>query len=400
MSEKDNLNKIEKELNESLENDVQNVPLDDPVGEILKDYRQQREEYEKRRDPEEPEKAELSKAEIKAEKEKAKAEAKVAKAQAKEEAKAEKARSREESKPRREARAKKAKKIILIVIIVIAVIVAAVFGGGAIYHRVTTAYLDPYIEAYPNVDFPEGIEERFCEYYAENEGVVGYIEIDDIALSEYVISADVESDVTLDGSNSTDGLDFNTVIYLSGDGVAESLQNAYSTAENYLNSTQSITYSTLFEDYSFNVIGAYYTNANAEDDSGYVFPFNVTATMTTDSLDSFTDRVYSRFLYNSEYYLTNDIIKEKGNIITLAVQCDTVNGVTKEGAFYFVVVGVLNGETVTTAEENTNVHWPQIWYDETGEENTFRFASQWYPEIVTGEESTSQMSADEFSIEW
>ncbi len=297
-------------------------------------------------------------------------------------------RPKKEKTPEEKAKQKAALKKLLLIIIIIAVITGLVFSGIGIAKFAQSAYLRPYKQKYPEVEFPVGIEERFCDYYGENPTTAGYIEIDDCNIKEYILSENNGKNPVLDSANSKKKLDFNTVVYLNGE---NNLEKAYSTSKNYLASTQKISFSTLFEDYSFNVIGAYYTNSKPEDDKGYVFPYNLTKDMTEKSLNSFTDRLYHRFLYNSDYYLQNNIITKDSRLITICTKTDFMPD------FYFVVVGILDADKVETATDNQKVHYPQIWYDKNQKENIYRFASKWYPEIIINKEETSQQNANDFT---
>ena len=60
-----------------------------------------------------------------------------------------------------------------------------------------------------------------------------------------------------------------------------------------------------------------------------------------------------------------------------------------------------NSTSVTsTAREKSNVHYPQVIYDEKGMDNPYRFASKWYPEIIVtdeqGNERTVQKTIDDY----
>lgn len=275
------------------------------------------------------------------------------------------------------------KKIIISVCAVVAA-VAVVFGSIGIANYTKTAYLKPYKEKYPGITFPQGIEERFCDYYATHVNTVGYIELPDCDYKDYVVKS---SDINpfIDKSNSTEELDFNTVIYINSELV--DLEKAYSTRGAYLNAGQKIYYSTLFEDYEFNVIGAFYTNSNPADDSGYCFPYNVTKNMTGKSFNAYEDRLTHRFIYNTEYSITSE-----DKLITLAAKSDFMPD------FRFVVVGVLNAEKQTAATENSRIHYPQVWYNNKGAENPYRFSSEWYPEIYDEKtDKTIQQSAKDFT---
>ncbi len=295
---------------------------------------------------------------------------------------------KKERKPIDKAKLKSVLKKILLAVISIAVIIGLVFAGIGIVKHAKSAYLRPYMEKYPDVEFPVGIQERFCDYFGENPSTAGYITIEDANVDSYLHFDNNGKNPMLDKANEGELLDFNTVVYLNGE---NNLEEAYSTSKGYLASTQKISFSTLYDDYSFNIIGAYYTNSKPEDDSGYVFPYNLTENMTDKSLDAFTDRLYHRFLYNSDAYLQNGIITQESKLITVCTKTDFMPD------FYFVVVGILDGDKVDTANENKKIHYPQVWYDKNGGENVYRFASKWYPEIIISEEETSQQSIEDFT---
>ena len=295
---------------------------------------------------------------------------------------------KKERKPINKAKMKAVFKKIGIVFVIIAVIVGLVFAGIGIFRYAQSAYLKPYKEKYPDVEFPVGIEERFCDYFGENPTAVGYISIGDIGYENYILSDNNGENPMLDGSNNIKNPDFNTVVYLNG---KNDLEKTYATAQAFQNSSKTIKFSTLFDDYNFSVIGAYYTNANPEDDNGYVFPYNLTKDMTADSLEQFTDRLYHRFLYNAQAYLENGVITAESRLITVVTKTDFMPN------YYFAVVGVLDGSPIDAAEPSKNVHYPQSWYTKNGTENIYRFASKWYPEIIINDEQTSKQSAENFT---
>ena len=280
---------------------------------------------------------------------------------------------------------KKGKKVIVSVVLAVAVLAAATAGFTVADHQ-KTAYLEPYQEKYPGVSFPEGIKEEFCEIYAENPNVAGRIRIADCGYESYAVKGSSSKLPYLDRSNSTDELDFNTVLYMPE--AACDLEAAYSTADAYLKSGQKVTYSTLFEDYEFNVVGAFYTNRYSLDDDDYVFPYNVTQQMTPLSFGDYTDRLYHRFLYDTGYRFDYD----EDKLLTISVPSDFMPH------FEFVVVCALGAEKRETAQVNDSVHYPQVWYDEHNMQNPYRFASKWYPIIYTDDtrEVTSRQSKRDY----
>lgn len=283
------------------------------------------------------------------------------------------------------AKTKKGKSVIICAVVFVAALACAV-GGICAVHYQKTAYLRPYQEKFPGVHFPEGIREEFCRIYAQNPNVTGRLSVSDCGYENYVVQSSSSKYPSLDFSNGIRELDFNTVIYLP-DGACD-LEAVYSSADTYIQSDQKITYSTLFEDYEFNVVGAFYTNTRASDDSDYVFPYNVTQQMTPLSFGDYTDRLYHRFLYDTGYRFDYSVDK----ILTISAPSDFMPD------FEFVVVCALGAEKQETAQANDSVHYPQVWYDEHNMQNPYRFASKWYPVIYTDEdrEVTSQQSEKDY----
>lgn len=341
------------------------------IDELLDEYKQQKAKHEEEFEPLKPP--------VLSERQKQTAE------KPKKEKKQKEKKKKREKKPINKSKIKKALKKILLVIVIICVSVGIVFGVIGIVNAAKTSYLKPYKAKYPDVDFPIGIQEKFCEYYGENPNTAGFIDIADLSYSEYILSDNNGINPVIDRANSRMELDFNTVVYLTSNLV--DLEGKYSTKESYLSSDQRIKYSTLYDDYEFNIIGAFYTNKNPEDDMDYCFPYNLTQEMTDKSFDAYTDRLYHRFLYDTGYMITKD-----DKLITVCTKSDFMPN------FRFIVVGVLNGEKMTAASNNDNVHYPQAWYDKNNKVNTYRFASKWYPEIYTKDgESTSCQSIEDFT---
>lgn len=255
-------------------------------------------------------------------------------------------------------------------------------AGGAVYSK--TAYLRNYRKQYPDVNFPDGIRKEYCEQYAQQTNTLGYIKLPDCSYESYVFSSSSVYPV-LDGNCSSSDLSFNTVVYMNTADIG--LEEAYGNAEAYLNSAQIIDFSTLYEDYRFTVIGAFYTNSVPADDNGYVFPYNLTVCPVGNDFENYTDRLYHRFLYNTDYQISRD-----DKLLTLATKCSFMPN------FRFVVVAVLNGEVQQNAETNMKVHYPQIWYDENEQKNPYDLAAKWYPTIpINNGEETTHQTIDDFT---
>lgn len=280
---------------------------------------------------------------------------------------------------------KKGKKIMITAAAVLCAAAVAA-GGFALIRYEKTAYLRPYIEKYPDVDFPAGIRENYCEQYARVPATTGYLSIEACSYGSFVVQSTASAQPALSFSNRADGLDFNTVIRMP-DGACD-LESVFGSAESYLAASQKITYSTLFEDYDFTVIGAFYTNTDPDEDGGYVFPYDVTQKMTPISFNDYTDRLYHRFLYETEYKLRYDT----DQILTVVTDSQRMPG------FEFVVVCALGAPAQSSATPNDSVHYPQAWYDARGEINPYRFSDPWYPTVYIddSEEETSIQSEEDY----
>lgn len=273
------------------------------------------------------------------------------------------------------------------IISAVAIIAAAALICGIIYGagQARSAYLKPYEEKYPDVEFKVGMLEKYCDVLGEYPDTVGYIEIPDTELSSAVGSKSGDRPYAQPLQNGATR--FNYVVYLND----SSLEQAYSSVDLYNSRSQYMTYSDLFSDMTFKIVGAFYTNTDAKDDNGYIFPYNVTEEMTVDSANEYISRLQSRFIYDTGIDITR-----QDTLLTVSCPSDIMDG------FSFVTVGVLrNGETEkTTAEPNENAHYPQSVYDENNTENPYGYSSKWYPEIIitdeSGNEKTVKRTAEDY----
>lgn len=274
----------------------------------------------------------------------------------------------------------------VVVVVVCAVATGGFFGIRSYNEAAKVAYLKPYQEKYPDVDFPVGIMEEYCDMYGENPQITGVLKIDDIDLSSPVYSEKSESyPMSKDCAEGAEKGNF--VIYLEDN----SIEKLYKDIESYNKSSGFISFSDLYQDYTFKVVGGFYTNTQPEDDNGYIFPYNVAEKMTTESSKEYVSRLNGSFLYSTGITLTR-----QDKLIVLS--CDT----DFHENFKFVVVGVQtdNTDNKPVAEEKSSVHYPQVIHDEQKTDNPFSFAGEWYPEIIVkdkdGNETTVKQSIDDY----
>ena len=276
-------------------------------------------------------------------------------------------------------------KKVLIPAFAIVLVVALVLGIRFAVGYSETAYLKPYQEKYRTVKFPDGILEQYCDIYGENPSTVGYIKSADLSLDRAVTKSETAG-VTKGATQ------FNYVVYLDG---SSDLEKCYNTADAYNSSSKEFYYSDLLGEYTFQVIGAYYTNTKPDDDRGYVFPYNVTEAMTFESKNQFIDRSKSRFLYTVE---SLDLTRQD-TLLTLSCPA---NG-KEDYRFIVVAKEVDKCNADLKARTNANPHLTQAEYDTLGKENPYRFAGDWYPEITVttpdGTEKTIQKSFNDYASE-
>lgn len=273
-------------------------------------------------------------------------------------------------KPHKKADRKKLIKTFGIILLCIALFFASVFGIGNAIKSSKTAYLKPYIEKYPDVDFPDGIQEKYCDRLGKNPKLAGIISIDDIGLNEDVSYKSVKNGTVYAEKSAAGCKTVNHVIYIE----SNALEEYYSTADAYNNKASGfISYSDLVTDRTFKVIGAFYTNTEPGDDNGYVFPYNVTEEQTPESAFEFLDRLHTHFLYD-----TGITPARTDTLITISCPTDLREN------FRFVIVGVEAADKTkpTAQEKKANIYYPQVIFDEKGETSTFNLTKKWYPEIV------------------
>ncbi|MCM1114222.1 MAG: hypothetical protein NC397_01850 [Clostridium sp.] len=279
----------------------------------------------------------------------------------------EKAQAKAAAKEKRKKTAKTVKKIVCskkfyIPLIAIILAAAAILISISAVSNAKTAYLKPYQEKYPDVNFPVGILEQYCDDYGENPNLSGYIKIN--ALGEELALSEKDTAPITDGASR-----YNYVVYMD----TQELEQYYSTAEAYNNANKEIHFSDLFNDYTFQVVGAFYTNTKAKDDGGYIFPYNVTEQMTQRSADQFLDRMNTRIRYD----VSGGKLTRQDLLLTISCPTDY----KKDYRFIIVCKLVDQIDTTLTAEDKAKLRLTQSEYDELDKTNPYRFSGHWYPEI-------------------
>lgn len=249
------------------------------------------------------------------------------------------------------------------------------------------------------VQIAEGMQLDYIEEYAANQDFVGHLSIDGSDVDYNVYQGDDNDYYATRGENarnSDDGCVYmdwrdttepqsRSIVLYASDAYFGSLESMYASPEACAKNPV-ITFDTLYRDGDYKVIGAFYTNTDKAADSGKMFPY-AAANLTDESFIDFRTNLSTRLLYT-----TGREILRSDKILMLSAPSDLFDSAR------FVVVAVqMTGSDSKTLNAgdciiNENVHYPQAYYDKTGEENPYATATQWYPVVQTGGEDTSRLN--------
>lgn len=290
---------------------------------------------------------------------------------------------KKEKKPVDSQKIKKLLRKAIIIVTVSALIVALVFGIKFAVGYAKVAYLKPYQEKYPDVEFPVGIMEEYCDAYGQNPGIKGSITISDSGQNSKLLTSEDVAPITDNAER------FNYTVYLE----TNELEKHYKNAQAYNSSAKGMEYSNLFDEFSFQVIGAFYTNTDPADDLGYTFPYSVAEKMTEKSYHHYFDRLSTRLLYTVE---GTQAPTAEDTMLTISCPTDYRDG------YRFIIVAkqVEKIDQSLKATDKEKIHITDAEYKEQGKENPYRFASKWYPEIIVtdehGNQTTIKKTADDY----
>lgn len=241
---------------------------------------------------------------------------------------------------------------------------------------------------YPDIDFPEGMQLKYALLYAKNQDLVGWLNVPDSSVSvpivqqkdnNYYLHRDFYKATTsygnpfMDYRNNAKDLDFNNLIYghnMKDKQIFGQLLDMYKTTENY-KKYPIIEYNTIFKDYKWAVVGAFYTNGSASQDNGYVFPFNTPVIEDFIKRQGLLDELNKRFIYTTGAKMTID-----DKLLTLTTCAYDFN----DARFVIVARLMEEGEQVdvSAVAANPNPRYPAIWYSKKGIKNTFANDTNWY----------------------
>ena len=246
---------------------------------------------------------------------------------------------------------------------------------------------------YPDIAFPEGLQPKFGELYAQNTDLTGWVSVPGTDLNYPVVQTDNDSFYQnhnftkaaselgtpfLSSRNDAKELDLNNVVYGQS---SDKEPRMFSALEEYRDKAYFLkhpvlSYSTLYEDYLFKVYAVFVTNSAPEQDGGYVFDYTVPNLGTVESFAGYVDQLNERRLYD-----TGVDIQSTDKLLTLSTSTGDFDGAR------LVVVGRLlreeesKGVDKTLVKTNKAPRYPQAWYDVTGKTNPYADADKWIPTI-------------------
>lgn len=243
---------------------------------------------------------------------------------------------------------------------------------------------------YPNIDFPDDMLLQYANLYATNQDMVGYLSIDGLDYSTPIVQG-VDDDEYIATNfygestkyacpfmtylNNSDELDMNTVIFghnMNNGSIFAEL-NVYKTIDGYLDAPV-ISFDTLTGEYEWKIIAVFITNAYESDDNGYAFKYYFTNLSSEENFSLYLSELESRSLYD-----TGVDVLPTDKLLTLS----TCSYEFDDARFVVVARMVRLGESsevnTSLATVNSNVRYPQAYYDAKGLENSYVNAYQWIP---------------------
>lgn len=288
-----------------------------------------------------------------------------------------------EKKPKKNWTAKQKCRFWMILACVAAAIVLAL-TVPAIQDRNENAYLKSYEDKY-GISYPAGMLEQYCDAYGKDRQLAGFLSYGGkqaIAVSK----KEAENRPYLDKGSDASHFGFQTVIYGDTKQLPD-LEQAYGSAAACNQSGTTLTYDSLFETGTWQVVGALYINTDPQDDNGYCFPYNVTGNMTPDSYKQFYARLCNRLIYTSSRTLTRN-----DHLLSLSTES------TVHPGWRFVLVAAKDGEQRDVRDVQTP-QYPQAYFDSESIKNPYAPFNHWYPEIYkSGAEKPSRQNAKDYPV--
>ncbi|MBQ9849286.1 MAG: sortase [Clostridia bacterium] len=253
------------------------------------------------------------------------------------------------------------------------------------------AVIDQSIRGQYDVTFPDGMLAKYAPLYATNTDLRGWISIPAFEINlpvvqgsdnDYYLKRNIYKKWTEYGvpffdyriaENQFDTLPRNTVIYghnMRSDDLIFGMLEEYRDIDGFKRAPV-IECNTIYGDNLWLVCGVFISNSKAEQDNGYVFPYNF--------IDC-SDQKFAEYIVELEkrsFYDTGVDLAVTDKILTLSTCCYDF-----EDARLVVVARLLrDGESVSVdtskAVKNPNPKGPQAWYDSLGKANNYAYDARW-----------------------
>lgn len=253
------------------------------------------------------------------------------------------------------------------------------------------AVIDQSISGQYDVTFPDGMLAKYAPLYATNTDLRGWISIPAFEINlpvvqgsdnDYYLKRNIYKKWTEYGvpffdyriaENQFDTLPRNTVIYghnMRSDDLIFGMLEEYRDIDGFKRAPV-IECNTIYGDNLWLVCGVFISNSQAEQDNGYVFPYNF--------IDC-SDQKFAEYIVELEkrsFYDTGVDLAVTDKILTLSTCCYDF-----EDARLVVVARLLrDGESVSVdtskAVKNPNPKGPQAWYDSLGKANNYAYDARW-----------------------
>ena len=244
-------------------------------------------------------------------------------------------------------------------------------------------------EEYPDVDFPEGMLEKYAALYAENSDLAGWITIDELDISLPVVQGKDNKEylkldfdgnrnkygsVFVNSKNNIKNLNYNTTLF--GHHMLDSKMfgnlTLYKDVE-YYKKAPVIEFNTIYGDYKWKIFAVFITNGTAEGDDGYIFDYTFTDLSSPEAVERFLGEIDQRALYKPEVDIS---VSDK--ILTLS----TCSYEFEEARLVVMARMVRPGESEEVSGNvtiNDNPRYPAAYYEEKGLTNPYESAYKWQP---------------------
>ncbi len=242
-----------------------------------------------------------------------------------------------------------------------------------------------------DIEYPDGMLAKYAQLYAANDDLAGWISIPGFEINlpiaqgndnNYYLKKDIYGKYTRYGVPFFDyrmddlvNLHRNTVVYghnMRHDDLIFGMLENYRKIEGGFEQAPVIECNTIYGDHTWFVYAVFITNADEEDDNGYVFPYNFI------DVGDAKFAAYIEEIDKRKFYTTGVDIAVTDKILTLSTCCYDFD----DARLVVVAREKRPGESVSVdtskAYYNNNPKYPQAWYDaNTGKSNSYAQDPRW-----------------------